>query len=694
VQTVVAFLIFFSIGLGIMWPAPLHPGSSVFGPVGLDLTGAISYYRSLAEAHLAPFLPGTVHAFNAPEGRPTQWALNFSTLPSSGILWLSSMAIGAVTTFTFWPIFTFALSALSMFLFARWLTGRWEAGFVAGLAWGFQPLVFTGQNQPAGGVFLIVLFVWRMFVTIERPTVRNGVWMGLACLLALMWVQYFLIIVGVAWAVLAVYALVIARARGEMSRGLAAQTAGAVPIVLGLGVILLAGIVSSFAGVPTRAASDLTAYAARPSMYLLPDLNNPFTGSITRGYVARHYPQSGVMYEDVYVGISVLVLAAAGLWFVGRVIRRRGLAAALDDRRVFVAIPLTVLAIVAFLFSMPPHLDIFGVHVPMPMDVIERVTTVFRTVARFALLVMLALCALLAITVSELVPKLRSGWFRLLVVAALAFVVTADLWARPPYHITRIRVPRVYRVLAQQPKGIYAEYPILPGEDFGGITYQAFYQGYAGDHDLFDGFFPGEAEEAPKMALEDLLDPQTEKVLAGYGVKYILVGVDEAGEAPHPYPKQGQTIPGARLIGRSAYGSLYRVTATPPLLSVALGNGFSPQEGSGAARWQWMSSPSATIVVTSRYRGRIRVRVRFQARALGPTRRIAVTDDRGRFVYRGEVSSTSGVVTFTSTISGSTSFRISSVPGPIPVRQLDPGSTDTRSLAIQAQLPVELKRLR
>lgn len=680
-------------GLAIMWPAPLHSGSSVFGPIGLDLTGAISYYRVLAVEHLAPFLPGTVHSFNAPEGRPTQWALNFSTFPSSLLLWLGSMAFGALTTFTFWPVFMFSLSALSMFLFARWLTGRWEAGFVAGLAWGFQPFTFVAQNQPLGGIFVIVLFAWRMFVAIERPTARNGVWMGLACLLALMWVQYFLIIVGIAWAILALCALVIAWSRHEFLRGLAAQAIGAVPVVVGLGAILLAGILSGFAGVPNRAATDLTTYSARPWMYVFPDPRNPFTGGLTRRYM-RHLHASTVAYSNVYVGVSVLILAAAGLWLTILILRRRGLSAGFLDRRVLVAMPLSALAFVAFLFSMPPHLDVAGLHIPMPTDVLQRLTTVFRTISHFQILVMLALCTLLALAVSEVAHRLRARRMRLAVIVPLAFVVTADLWARSPYTITRVNVPRIYRILARQPRGIYAAYPILPGQDFGGISDNAFYQGYAGDHDLFGGFFAGEAEEAPKLALEDLLKPATEKALAGYGVRYILVGVKELGEAPHPYPKQGQRLPGARLIARDSYGSLYRVTARPLQLSVDLPAGFSPPESAGAHQWQWMTSPSATISVTSRYRQRVRVRVSFAARAFGPPRRIEVTDSAGRFVYKGLVTPTSGTVSFTATISHSASFRVFSMPGPIPIRQLDPTSTDTRSLAIQALLPLVVRRLR
>src|SRR3954453_23837690 len=58
---VVAILIFIAYALAITWPLAIHPGSTIFGMVGSDLTGGITRIRELAEAHQLPFLPGTIH---------------------------------------------------------------------------------------------------------------------------------------------------------------------------------------------------------------------------------------------------------------------------------------------------------------------------------------------------------------------------------------------------------------------------------------------------------------------------------------------------------------------------------------------------------------------------------------------------------------------------------------------------------
>ncbi len=53
----------------------------------------------------------------------------------------------------------------------------------------------------------------------------------------------------------------------------------------------------------------------------------------------------------------------------------------------------------------------------MPMKFVGQITTIFRTISRFALFVMFGLCVLAAFALSELLPRLRRNP-RLLVVAA------------------------------------------------------------------------------------------------------------------------------------------------------------------------------------------------------------------------------------------------------------------------------------
>jgi hypothetical protein len=689
-QTLLATFLYLGLACSVTWPIPIHPSSEVYGPIGADLTGSMAYFHALAAAHTPPFLPGTVHAFNAPEGRPTQWALNFSTLPSSTLLWLGSMAIGSVATLAYWPILTFTLSALSMFLLVRWLTGSWQAGLVTGFAFGFWGYVFTGMNQPLGNEWPIVLAVWRMLVAVERPSVRNGLLAGAAIAFAMTWVQYFILIVGVTWVALAILALLVGWMRRELPAALRTQIAAAVPIVVVLVAIALAGLSSNFAGAPTRSTTEVITYSARPLMYVLPAPTNPFLGGWSKPIIDRDYfaNNSTATYGDIYVGISVILLAIAGAVVVIREIRRRGWRPALDQRAVLAAALLAVVAFCAFAFSGPPRVVVLGVNLPTPIELINHVTTVFRTTARLAVIVMLGLCVLAGLALSRLFSKL-SPVVGLVVCALLSFVVVADVWAREPYAITPIEVPPTVRLLAHQPAGIYADYPFLPGSNFGGDSTQGFYQGYAGDHDLFEGYFTETPSESRKMELEYLLAPRTLPDLAAFGVRYLLV---QRQSAPM-YPRFEAPIRGAQLLGGDAFATLYRITARPSPLTGFDVTGFGLPEGPGPTYTRWLDATEGTIELVSRAPRAVPVHVGFTAASYLQPRHLTI-DDGSRVLFDGMIPTHAIPIGFTLPVKGTVTVHLHADPAPVSPHALDPSDPDTRSLAIQVSGPMTLTPLK
>jgi hypothetical protein len=689
-QTIFASLLYFALACHVTWPVALHPSTQVYGPIGADLTGSMAYFHALAAGHTPPFLPGTVHVFNAPEGRPTQWALDFSTLPSSTLLWLGSMAIGSVATFAYWPIFTFTLSALSMFLFVRWLTGSWLAGLVTGFAFGFWGFVFNGMNQPLGNEWPIVLGVWRMLVAIERPSTRNGLLAGAAVAFALWWVQYFILIVGVTWVVLAILSLAVGWIRGQLASAFRTQLVAAVPILLLLAAIALAGLSTSFAGAPTRSSSEVITYSARPLMYLLPAPTNPYTGSLSKPIIDREYfsAHSTATYSEIYVGISVILLAIAGAVVLAREIKRRGWRDALGQRALLAAALLVVAAFVALLFSAPPRVLIFGVDVPMPIELVNHVTTVFRTTARFAVIVMLGLCVLAGLALSRLFFRLRPP-VALVVCAVLSFIVVADVWARTVYPISFVIIPPTLRQLAEQPAGAYAEYPFIDGYDFGGDSLMAFLQAYAGDHDLFEGYFGGSAAELRKSELQFLLAPRTLPDLAGMGVRYLLVLNLPAGTPPPMYPRFGAAIPGAQLLSADTYEALYRITARPRALTSFDSVGFSLPEGRGPEYWRWMTANDGEIEIISRLPRPVLAHVSFAAVSAFQPRRLVIRAG-GRIVYSGTVSIRAAPIAFTVPLRGKTTLRLHVTPSGQSLHSVDPANPDTRPLAIQVSGPLTI----
>ena len=465
----------------------------------------------------------------------------------------------------------------------------------------------------------------------------------------------------------------------------------AVAVVVALAAIVLAGLTSKFEGAPHRAASELVTYANRPIMYLLPDPNNPFLGTLSKPIIDREFlsPQSTVTYSKTYVGISVIVLAAVGSVILARAIRRRGWRLALADRPLLAAVLLTIAALRAFAFSLPPRVELLGVSVPMPIEIVLHVTTVFRTTARFAVIVMLGLCVLAGLALSKLFSRLRAP-AAVMVCAVLSAVVVGDLWARPPYKITPIIVPPAVRLLAHQAPGIYAEYPLQDGWEFGGGSKDAFYQAYAGDHDLFNGFFPETISESRKLELQYLLAPRTVPDLAAMGVRYLLV---QRVAEPFPmYPGFGAPIPGAQLIGTDEFRALYRVVARPAPFSSFDSVGFSMPEGPGPQFYRWMSGADGQMEIISRAPRPVSVRVGFAVASFLESRQLVIRDG-ARVVYDAVVPDTDVPVAFTIPVKGEATLRLHVTPGPESPHAVDPRYRYTGTLSIRVTGPLTVTPL-
>ncbi len=76
-----------------------------------------------------------------------------------------------------------------MFMFTRWLTHHAGVALIAGLAFGYWPWVFGHAWIGLGHGWVFVVLAWRALVALERPTVRNGLFTGLAAVLCMTWTQ-------------------------------------------------------------------------------------------------------------------------------------------------------------------------------------------------------------------------------------------------------------------------------------------------------------------------------------------------------------------------------------------------------------------------------------------------------------------------------------------------------------------------
>lgn len=679
-----AFGAYLAYALFITWPWVTDPSGILYGVIGGDLTSGVAEMQQLAEDRQAPFLPGETTQVNAPEGYPTNWSVHLASFGSSATRWGLSLMFGSVAAHGLLAVLGFTLSAFAMFLLARAVTGHAGAAFVAGLAFGFWPFMYgTGWTWPHYiHLWVFVLLAWRMLVAVEKPSLRNGLLAGAAAVLAMTWIQYNLLIAGVVFATLAGVALVRAALRHELRPQIAAQAvAGAVVLVAVVG-IFVAGLASGFSGIPTRSEGQSTAGSARFEMYSVPGPRHPILGDETGPWLFERFagpipdpPPGQAIYAEIYLGIPIILLGLiGGAWAVARVRRnpreelRRGLAPA-----GFTAL---VLGIVGLAFSAPPRAELLGLSIPMPYLLIEQLTTVFRVAHRFAIVVMLASCLLTALALSVFLRG-RAIAAQAAVLAVLAVVFAVDLRAQPTPRTTRVQHPKVHDLLAQQPPGIVAEYPLNLEPTVHAL--QSLFQD-AHEHPLFAGAPARSEDESRKLELQFLDEKRTVPELAAYGVKYVVVHHGQDVK-----PQRGQRVPGLELIGRTKDSSLFRVDALPARFTAYGIHGFyltePPSPGS-----RWMTQNGAEIELRGRCDPCVGL-VELPAAAFAKTHVLAIEDEQGNNLFYGIIDTMPDKARFRVRFSRRMVLRLTTNPKPAPINEVIPGP-DYRPVSISIMQPI------
>lgn len=565
------------------WPVVLDLDSSMFGAVPGDLSGAVAHAREVVEQRIFPFAPATIHDFNAPQGLAEPWVLNIATAPGTALLYSLSYVAGALPGHTLFTIFGYVASGISMFSLARSVSKSTAGGVVAGFAFAFYPFAVNkglGHLHFVHG-WVLVVPVWRAWRMVASPTPRNGLWFGLSVALALWFTPYFILMGAVLAAACGVVVLVLGW-RTQRTPTVTALAISVAPVVLLAGLLLTLQTVAAAegaAGARTHVLDELVVFSARPHEYVVPDRNNVLVGNLTEPFLVERLHGSNFSENSIYVGLSVLALAAIGLAVAlrhGGRTRQEGTGATLG----------AAVVVAGFLFSLPPEVDLAGLTVPMPSFFVFKVTSTWRVYSRFVMLVMLGLSVLASLGVARLLRTL-TGRGRTAAVAALLALVLLDLSARPPGAVTTPPVPGPYRTLAAQPSGNVAVYPIEPAEipNASPIWYHHIH-----DHPVINGYASGTLDESRKLELADLADDDTAPALRHFGVRYVVV---------HPGYALGPPGPDFELLDADGALSLYRVRPGGPASGVDAGSGFGPVEGQANQQQRWMYDAEGLLVAWS-----------------------------------------------------------------------------------------------
>jgi hypothetical protein len=587
-----ALAVYLVAAIVVTWPVAAEPTETVFGAPG-DATGNITLLRYRNDLGVGPLSNALTTEENAPFGVTLPGATSLPQVaiegPMQAVAWVTGSAVFA---FNLAVLSGIVLSAFACFLLCWHITGNaWAAG-VAGVGYGFNPWIL---ERAAGHVHFTHL--WSLcLVVLGLILIREGrgrrAWalFAAAMVFGLYTNTYFALFIGV---------ILVAFIVADVGAALLARTPGGLrpPVVRGaiaVGAYIAALIPQAIVSVTerskidallegTRSATDSYTYGARWWEWIVPSETHPFFKDWTGPFrMARlHFSNPGE--TNIYLGVSVLVLAGIGV-AVAILWRRR------PDGPGWVAVFAGVLVVAGFITSLPSHVTVLGRDVPMPSAALYHVVEPWRVYARLFAVVAIGVAMLAAFGIAWLMGRVpRRTWP--VVAAALAALVAFDLAAQ---HSTfSARNNPVYDLLAEQGDDApRVEYPIVPPTVGRHLAYIFFTEG--SKHPLMNGGRAGTVEASLQGGL--LQDPSRSNVapaLAALGVRWAIVHGDAYGGGPVPTPGAG-----FRLVGRWSTDSLYRVVAAPAPAIAAPSGGFDiPEPTPDGHSTQWMMGKRGTLTV-------------------------------------------------------------------------------------------------
>jgi hypothetical protein len=443
----------------LTYPQALYLTSHVSG----HFDSLFSVWRLAWVAH--QIVADPLHLFDANIFFPERTTLAYSDamlLPGVALAPLAWLGISPVAIYNFAVLASFVCSATAAAALGWRLTGRVEAGIIAGVIFGFAPHRFDHFSH------LELLLNWWMplaFLALREAlaTGRSRAYGALAACLCLQVLSS--IYHGMFLAVSLGAAAVAAIATGQAT-SLRKHVPGVAWLAAAAAVVFLYSLPyrANQQVVGERPLEEIALYSARPSDFLATPPENVLYGGVMSAY--------GRAERFLFPG--VLAAALAGLGLFSR--RRRAI----------------VVWVVTLWIATELSLGLNGLIYPVLYEHVE-VFHGLRVPARAGILLLLAIAALAALGVELILGKLRMRTSRIVVVGALVCGMAVEYYSRIPL-VPLQPPPSIYRILQGQTDGVVLELPVARPEALAPMP-EALYMYYSTTHwkkllNGYSGFYP------------------------------------------------------------------------------------------------------------------------------------------------------------------------------------------------------------
>ena len=517
--------------------------------------------------------PFTVMAQLEPGGAPPIYPQPVTDVPGR----LLARLAGPVAAYNWLVLLTFPLSAAAAYTLARHLMLAPISAALAAFAFAFSPFhlahaAYHPHIAQTQWVALYLLALWRCLDD-ARPAALA--FLAAAALGASLSNFYGGLIAAVLTPVAlgAYWVFTSRREPGAVRRlSLTLTTLAALAVVTLAYAWHVAPAVVSDRSAVAFAREDLFRHSAKWWSYLVPPVASPALGPLAERVWSAFGVSEGRLEQQVSLGWGVVALAlvATCAWFVRG--PRPGSMAAVPV--------LGTIAVAALLCSLSPERTIGAFTFTRPSALLYTVAPMFRSYARFGVVVQL-MAVLLAGVGAEVLWRSGKGATRLACVVVV--ILAAGEYAVWPSALWRDVLPTTaHRWAMRQREGIRVLDCARPDTESASVSWLS-----GGRIALRTG------------ALDDCTEPNLAGKLAALGRTHLLVRTGSAESrwfSSHAMPR------GLRPAARFDDATVFQVLAAPSAVYTAQMAGFHARERDESWTWRWMEPEASWRVVNTRDR--------------------------------------------------------------------------------------------
>ena len=216
-----------------------------------------------------------------------------------------------------------------------------------------------------------------------------------------------------------------------------------------------------------RNEEDYIKHSAKPWFYLLPDIDNPIFGKVSRNtllfiskfkpfYLTRSYTSNE---STLYIGLVTTIFAIYG---------------AVKVKKVRIIIPLII---ALFLFSLPPYLTKSETKIPLFSYPLYKLFPIFRVYSRWGIIILFTTLIPASFGIKKILNKLNSKKFkpyRVVLITLIILLSIGEHYSKVKFTNLLDPVPQHYEIVKNHRARMLTEGPKL--EDFTTIFYQTYHE--------------------------------------------------------------------------------------------------------------------------------------------------------------------------------------------------------------------------